>query len=402
MRLRVLLFGLAIIGGIVIATRVEPGLLRAPDTPEIDRGSASLESAIKDIEAGKRTSPLIGDQPRRGKPTVTFLAKADGKDVPRIISDVTGWGERADGNFDFNVGKMKRVGGTDWYSLETKVEPYARIEYLITYGVGDLRLDPHNPNKVQRTGGPASEFAMPGYVPPQEFIDPPVHPAGKVTDAILTSPALGGDTRQVIVYTPPGYKDGSYYKLAVFEDGALMVNTGQAPRVLDWLITHDAIEPIVAVFVEPKSRTDDFRRGAPMQKFITDELLPWVAEHFSVTRDAGERAIIGVSAGARGALNTATSSLEAFNRVGLLIPAIDQNDIDAIPQRQRRRLRVSIVAAHYDFLNLASARSVQIMVADRGHAVDFVEVPEGHTTATWRTHLRTVLISLFGVQKKGT
>ena len=402
MRLRLLLFGLAIIGGIAIADYVESGRLRAPGTPEIETGTASLEKAITEIEAGTRSSPLIGDQPRRGKPTVTFLAKADGKDVPRIISDVTGWGERADGNFDLNVGKMKRVGATNWYSLETKVEPYARIEYLVTYGVGDLRLDPHNPKQVQRVGGPASEFTMPGYMPPQEFVDPPTRPGGKVVDAILTSQVLGGDTRQVIVYTPPGYRDGGFYKLAVFEDGALMVNTGQAPRVLDWLITHGAIEPIVAVFVEPKSRTDDFRRGAPMQKFVTNELLPWIAEHFSVTRDAGERAIIGVSAGARAALNTATSSLESFNRVGLLIPAIDQNDIDTVPQRQRRRLRVSVVAAHYDYMNLAAARSVQMMVGDRGHAMDFVEVPEGHTTATWRTHLRTVLISLFGVQQPKT
>lgn len=400
MRLRVVLFGLAIIGGTAIAGYLGSPSLHAPGTPEIDTGAASLMTAIQAVEAGTRTSPLIGDQPRRGMPTVTFLAKADGKDVPRIISDVTGWGERADGNFDFNVGKMKRVGATDWYSLETKVEPYARIEYLITYGVGDLRLDPHNPNKVQRAGGPASELTMPGYVPPQEFVDPPVRPAGKVTDAILTSQVLGSDARQVIVYTPPGYKDGGFYPMAVFEDGALMVNTGQAPRVLDWLIAHDAIEPIVAVFVEPKSRTDDFRRGAPMQKFITGDVLPWVAEHFSVTRDAGERAIIGVSAGARAALNTASSSIESFNRLGLLMPAIDQNDIDTIPQREHRRLRVSVVAAHYDQLYLASARSVQLMVADRGHAVDFVEVPEGHSTATWRTHLRTVLISLFGTETK--
>lgn len=401
MRLRVFLFGLAIIGGIALAELIESGSLRAPGTPEIATGTASLDSAIKDIEAGTRTSPLIGDQPRRGMPTVTFLAKADGKDVPRIVSDATGWGERADGTFDFNVGKMARVVGTEWYSLEVKVEPYSRIEYLISYSAGDLRLDPHNPRKVQRVGGPASEFVMPGYMPPQEFVDPPTRPSGELLDTVVESKVLG-DSRRVIVYTPPGYRDDGFYPMAVFEDGALMVNTGEAPRVLDWLIAHQAIEPIVAVFVEPKSRVDDYRRGAPMQRFITDELLPWVAEHYSVTKDAGERAIIGVSAGARAALNTAATSLESFNRLGLLIPALDQADIDAIPQRTRRRLRVSILAAHYDALNLSPARSAHLTVADYGHAVEYEEVPEGHSTATWRTHLRTVLISLFGVQKKRT
>jgi len=179
-----------------------------------------------------------------------------------------------------------------------------------------------------------------------------------------------------------------------------MVNTGEAPRVLDWLIAHQAIEPIVAVFVEPKSRTDDFRRGAPARRFVTDEVVPWVSEHFSVTSHPADRAIIGVSAGARAALDMAATSPGVFSRLGLLMPALDQADIDAIPQRGQHRLRASVVAAHYDPLNLAAARSVHLTLADHGHAVMYEEVPEGHSTATWRTHLRTVLISLFGTEKK--
>jgi len=37
---------------------------------------------------------------------VTFLARRDGVQVPRIVSDVTGWGERIDGTFDTTVGTM--------------------------------------------------------------------------------------------------------------------------------------------------------------------------------------------------------------------------------------------------------------------------------------------------------
>jgi enterochelin esterase-like enzyme len=401
MRLRILLLGLAIVGGIAIASYVESGRLHAPSTPEVARGSASLEDAVREIAAGTRTSPLVGDQPRRGMPTLTFLAKAEGKDVPRILSDATGWGERADGTMDYTVGKMTRVGQTSWYALETKVEPYARIEYLITYGAGDFRLDPHNPRKVMRVGGPASEVVLPGYMPPQEFVDPPTNDGGRLTDTMVESRVLG-DAREVIVYTPPGYREDGAYPLAVFEDGALMVNSGEAPRVLNWLIAHQAIEPIVAVFVEPKSRAEDFRRGAPMQRFVANELLPWVAERYSVTKEANQRAIIGVSAGARAALNTATASTTSFGLVGLLIPALDEADIETVPPRDRQRLRVSIVAARYDALNRAAARSVQLNVGDQGHVADFIEVPEGHSTATWRTHLRTVLISLFGVQKPRT
>lgn len=389
---------LFVAGSIVVWSVLSPPS-QSPGMPESAPTSSAVDVAIAAIEAGTGTSPLIGAQPRRGLPTVTFLAKREGTDPPRVVSDVTGWGERADGSFDANAGKMTRVGMTDWYALETKVAPYARIEYLIAYGPSDFRLDPHNPRRVQRVGGPASEFVMPGYQPPQEFVDAPARPSGQVEEFDVRSAVIGED-RHVWVYTPAGYQDGGYYPVAVFHDGGLVVNTGQAPRVLDWLIAHDAIEPIVAVFVEPKSRVDDFKRGAEMRAFVTRELLPWLADHYSVTRDAGERAIIGISAGARAALDAAvtggSSALDAYNRVGLLIPALTQEDVDAIPMREHRRLRASIVAAMYDTTNLPAARAAQLNLADHGHVVQWNEVPEGHSTNTWKNHLRTVLVQLFG------
>lgn len=397
MTLRRFVFGVLVALGVAAVSYLSVPL-HAPESGGGNSGAAALAEAVRRIDAGKSLTPLIGEQPRRGLPTVTFLARVDGKDAPRIVSDVTGWGERADGNFDFKAGKMTRIPGTEWFSLETKVEPYARIEYLIAYGAGDYRMDPFNPRKVQRVGGPASEIVMPGYVPPQEFVDPPMRPAGNVIDTTINSRVLKA-SRRVIVYTPPGYRGDIAYPLAVFHDGALMVNTGEAPRVLDWLIGHQAIPPIVAVFVEPISRADDYRRGSPMRSFVTDEVLPWVSTNYSVTRNPAERAIIGVSAGARGALDAA-SATAAFGRVGLMIPALDQNDIDAIPQKNLRPLRFSIVAAHYDALNLAAARGAQLTAADRGQAVDFKEVPEGHSTQTWRGHLRDVLISLFGEKRR--
>ena len=365
----------------------------APEAPAPPAEDAALLEDIRQIEAGGLATPVVR-QGSDGAVSLTFLAKREGGSVPRVVSDVTGWGERADGGFDFSVGAMTRVGRTDWYALEAPIEPGARIEYLIVYGATDYRLDAHNPRRVQRVGGPASEAVGPGYTPPLEFQDPPTSPAGAITEAVVASRAIGSP-RRVIVYTPPGYRPGRRYPLAVFHDGDLMVNMGQAPRVIDWLIAHRVIRPIVAVFVDPQSRAADYRRGAPMRSFVTEELLPWVARQYGVTADAGERAIIGVSAGARGALDAAAAS-EAFGRLGMLIPALEAADLDAIPPQGAHRLRVSIVAGTYDALNVASARAARATFAGRGHVVDFTEVPEGHATNTWRHHLRDVLASLFG------
>ena len=385
----------------VVLTIVLVGLIswlmspaEAPDAPALSAEDASLLERIRLVDAGTRATPIVGDPSDGGSVRVTFLAKREGDSVPRVVSDVTGWGERADGGFDFSVGRMTRVGQTDWYALDAAIESAARIEYLIVYGPSDYRLDSHNPRRAQRVGGPASEAVGPGYTAPQEFQDPPTSPGGAITEAVITSRAIGSP-RRVIVYTPPGYRPDRRYALAVFHDGGLVVNTGQAPRVIDWLIARQAIPPIVAVFVDPQVRAVDYRRGAPMREFVTDELLPWIARRYSVTIDPDERAVIGLSAGARGALDAAVSSAQ-FGRLGLLIPALDTADIDAIPSPGAHRLRVSIVAGTYDALNLPAARSARTVFADRGHVVDFTAVPEGHSRNTWRNHLRDVLVSLFG------
>ncbi len=178
----------------------------------------------------------------------------------------------------------------------------------------------------------------------------------------------------------------------------LDLRAAQVSRVLDWLIARRAIEPIVAVFVGPASAGYRFPEGEPMRAFVVGELLPWVASRFNVTRSADERAIIAISFGAKDALDVATSSPQAFGRLGLLIPGrrLTQADIDAFAARTRRHLRVAILAGQYDRANLSTARDARQALCGAGHSVDYVEVPEGHSAVTWMHHLEEVLVSLFG------
>jgi enterochelin esterase-like enzyme len=56
---------------------------------------------------------------------------------------------------------------------------------------------------------------------------------------------------------------------------------------------------------------------------------------------------------------------------------------------------VAILAGRYDAANLATARNAHQMLSDAGHAVEYIEVAEGHNSTTWRDHLRDVLVRLF-------
>ena len=139
------------------------------DRRESGGAATALEAAIGEVEAGRATTPLVSGPTATGDFTATFLARSPGGEVPRIVSDATGWGENAaDNTFDFTAGRMTRVGRTDWCSLEARIAPRARIEYLVVHG-RDYRLDLHNPRQAQRrAGGPASEFVTPGYRPSEE------------------------------------------------------------------------------------------------------------------------------------------------------------------------------------------------------------------------------------------
>ncbi len=384
---------LVIIGAVAAAGAWASRALVVRGRQDTDGGLRTLQAAIAEIEAGRRSTPLVGEPTAGGDVTVTFLAKRAGGPAPRVVSDVTGWGEHIEGTFDFTAGTMARVGESDWYSLRTAVAPGARVEYRIAYGMTDYRLDPNNP---RRSAGPtfggaaASEFVTPGYVPPQEFEDPRSSPAGTVSEAALAGPCT------VMVYTPAGHAAAGGLPVAVFLD----LRTDPISRVLDWLIARGDIPRMAAAFVGPRARGDESCSGAPMAEFLTGQLLKWLAVRQGATGGAGQHAILAISFGAKDALEIALRNPNAFGRVGLLIPGrrITRADIGAIAGYREARLRVAILAGRYDHANLPTARGLRQALHAVGHRVDYIEVPEGHTAVTWRNHLRGVLVALFGGQ----
>ena len=373
---------------------------RGPDPP--GAAGRSLESAIAEIEAGRATTPLIVQPAPGSDTTVTFLVKSTKGQVPRIVSDVTGWGESPDDSaFDLTIGTMTRVGSTDWYRLETRVAPGARVEYLVVHGETDYRVDPNNPRRAWSRGGHAmSEFVTPDYLPPRELADPPVKPGGRTVEATIDSRALGAP-RRVLVYLPPGCRDDSAHPVAVFHSGWGVAHEGQAPRVLDWLIAHREIEPIVGLFLESYLAGDaDNHEGQPLRTFLTEEAPAWLASRFGVAAHADEWAVLAISYGSQDALDAALATAQAYGRLGLLIPGrrLTPADLEGFAQQRGRRLRVAILAGRYDAANIATAQNAWQTLADAGHAVEYIEVPEGHNATTWRDHLRDVLVSLFGVR----
>ena len=242
-------------------------------------------------------------------------------------------------------------------------------------------------------------MVTPDYVPPPAFAEPHVTPRGRTVEGTINSRVLGG-SRRVIVYLPSTYRDDGAYPIAVFHSGWGRVRTGELPRVLDWLVAHGTIKPIIVAFLQSYLPGDaDNREGPPMRSYLTEEALEWLVERFSITSDPGERAVLAVSYGAKDALDAALAPGSPYGCVGLMIPGrrLTPADLLALTERPVRSLRVAILAGRYDGANLATARNVDRVLKGAGHDVDFMLVPEGHNRATWRNHFGDVLVSLFGI-----
>ena len=229
----------------------------------------AFDAGIAEIEAGRANTPLVVQPAPGSDATVTFLVRSTDGQVPRIVSDITGWGESPDDStFDLTIGTMTPLGSRGWYRLETRVAPRARVEYLVVHGETDYRVDPNNPRRAWSRGGhDISEFVTPDYQPPRELADPPAASGGRTVEATIDSRALDG-RRRVLVYLPRGYRDDGALPVAVFHSGWGVAREGQAPRVLDWLIAEREIGPIVGAFERHHASPRDLReRCSPVRCF---------------------------------------------------------------------------------------------------------------------------------------
>jgi hypothetical protein len=122
-----------------------------------------------------------------------------------------------------------------------------------------------------------------------------------------------------------------------------------------------------------------------------------MAEHHGTTRDPVRRGIVAISFGARDAMEAAVLAPRGYGRLGLLIPGrrLTRADLEVVRATPRTPLRVSILAGSYDLSNVDTARGLRQALLDRGHHVDYLEVPEGHSPRTWLHHLGAVLADLF-------
>lgn len=361
------------------------GLLAQVEGLDGDARGAAIERYI----AAHGGTPLVENQSR-----VIFLVQDRNGETPRVVGDFNNWAAGANGQ-DPSIGLPARIAGTDWSFLESSIYTNARAEYVLLFSKEAIP-DPKNPRKVEAYAGPRSEVRMPQWLAQPEVDETASVPSGTVTGEAIPSKWLGA-SRRVWFYTPPGYDASQdWYPVLYVLDGGNYVERMRTPTILDRLIARKSIPPLVAVFVEPGERQEEYSRNAGWRAFMATELVPLVDKRFRTFPAPEKRIVLGSSLSAYGAVDLVVEYPAVFGLCAALAPPAQTPTVitnQAKGQQAIRAVRFFVLAGTYDSMAMGGRRLRTALDIGTG-SITYVEVPEGHSTETFRGHIDDAIKAL--------
>ena len=280
----------------------------------------------------KEGAPLIEplpDDPRNMLVTIVWRARSETKGV--MIQ-----AQFCDGESCF----MKHLANTDLWYASFKINRYVRTYYTLAPNVSSPPEIPDGHYELLGAMSQRDPLNPKGWFENPENPDVPLHhgvsrlempeapaqpwaekrkdvPAGQIEKHSLTS-ALLKNTRDVWVYTPPGYsKVAPPYGLLLVFDGDTYIKVVPTPVTLDNLIADQRVPPLVAVMIgnAPKARSSELPCNPAFAEFLSAELVPWVRRLYNVASDPRQVTIGGSSYGGLAATYAAYRHPEVFGNV---------------------------------------------------------------------------------------
>jgi len=349
----------------------------------------AVEAFVNKVRASGRL--IIEDS------TVYFMYYSIAKRVS-VPSDLNGWSPAAD--------TMKRIPGTDLFYLAKSVDKAARFEYKLVVDSTWI-LDPLNQQEAFGGYGPNSEIWMPRYSPPKD-IQYRSEIAHGTIDTLRFKSALLGRTHPVFIYLPPGYKNSrKTYPCIYVTDGGEYISLALMLNVLDNLMADKRIQPVVGIFVDPRTdprnaqtsmRMLDYSMSDTFVNALLTELRPRLMKKYKLTTKPEHTAVMGASLGGLIATYAAYKHPEVFGLCAAQSPAYWWRD-DAIikliqsgPQKQ--------IKFYIDAGTIRDARDkaykMKSILESKGNQILYREYPEGHNWANWRARLATILTYFWG------
>jgi enterochelin esterase-like enzyme len=326
---------------------------------------------------------------------------------------------------------LERIPGTDVWYRSYPVRADARFIYelsvndnLVPFGqVTDWRArtatfkrDPFNERVFEAAiFGRGVSVAEGPRAPREEWIAVrPEVPKGKVEQTTFTSTLLG-TTRDVWIYTPPGYDtlarrtDG--LPLLLTFDGGEYVSSIPTPTILDNLLAARRVAPMIAVFVgSPEGQRDAELAANPRHaEFIATELVPWVRSKHRLASSPARNVVAGSSLGGLQAAFVAYRHPELFGNVLSQSGAFMYGAPGATPEGLTREISAGARRDVAFYLEagifevgrvengvdlLSSNRHLRDVLREKRYRVTYDEFAGGHSDLNWRSGMARGLLAL--------
>jgi len=324
--------------------------------------------------------------------TAYFLYVNGSSPQVRVAGDFTDW--------DPTGQNLTHLTGTNLYYAGYEFEADARLDYKLVVNQNWI-LDPLNLQTCSGGFGPNSELSMPDYVQPPEIQSYDI-PHGSV-HATTFSDTTQDRTRAVRIYTPPGYAESAEsYRTIYFHDGGEQLYLGYADNVLDYMISMDMIPPVIAVFVDPTNRMEEYSYDYDFMAMFVNELVPWVDAQYRTMAEPEYRAVAGVSLGGLTSLLFTLEHPEVFGNCGAYSPAIWFGDIiDQYEAASVLPARIYMDAGTYEPSIYNSSNTLRGILEDAQWDLVWKTWHEGHSWGAWRAHLDDALLHFWPMISSG-
>jgi len=308
---------------------------------------------------------------------------------------------------------FERLDGTDLWAVTIELPRRSRIEYkfeVVAHGGRQLVLDPFNPVLARDPFGANSVCQGAGYERPQWTLANPAARPGRLQAVQLESHAFGG-SRHFNVYLPARYRENSSYPLLVVHDGDDYMKFADLKTVLDNLIDALEIPAMVVALSQSPDRLKEYSGDERHARFLAEELLPFMQNHYSLIDRPEARGIMGASFGGVASLHTAWRYPQLFGNLFLQSgsfaftdlgrhqrgPAFDpvvrfMNEFRKNPGKPADRIFMS--CGIYESL-IYENRSLVPRLQAQDINVKYEEARDAHNWENWRDRQRNGLCWLF-------
>jgi len=307
-----------------------------------------------------------------------------------------------------------------WSLSVGPVKPDIYYYNLVVDGV--RALDPGNPNaKIGFTTSTITSILELREDQPA-FYDLKNVPHGVIRGHLYESKSNGA-TRELNVYTPPGYDEqsGKRYPVLYLLHGAnndqySWLRYGRAAEIIDNLLAEKAIEPFIVVMplgyggasADGRTRGPAAGRAGPgsgsdaYERDVIEDIIPFIDKTYRSIADHDHRAIVGFSMGGGHSSRIGLGHLDVFGYIGVMSAGMG-GGVDAEPMKSlaanataaNERIKLLWIACGKDDFALSGAKIFSEALTKAGIKHTFVESEGAHHWRVWRRYLHELSPLLF-------